>query len=67
MDNNAYASCANSACATTLPGFTLSSGVTITCTGTATTFNCVSTHSSGNKTYTWNSAPAAGSPNLTVS
>src|SRR5207244_2829090 len=67
VDNNAYASCANSACATTLPGFTLSGGVTFTCTGTATTFNCVSTHSSGNKTYTWNSAPAAGSPNLTVS
>jgi len=67
VDNNTYASCADSACTTTLPGFTLSSGVTITCTGTATTFNCVSTHSSGNKTYTWNSAPAAGSPNLTVS
>jgi len=27
----------------------------------------VSTHSSGNHTYTWNSAPAAGQPNLTVS
>ncbi|TMG65235.1 MAG: prepilin-type N-terminal cleavage/methylation domain-containing protein [Chloroflexi bacterium] len=66
-DNNTYASCADSACSTTLPGFTLSQGVTITCTGTATTFNCVSTHSSGNHTYTWNSAPAAGQPNLTVS
>ena len=39
----------------------------ITCTGTATTFNYVSAQTSGNKTYTWNSAPAAGSPNLTVS
>src|SRR5438067_1391780 len=55
-DNNTYASCADSACSTTLPG-----------TGTATTFNCVSTHSSGNHTYTWNSAPAAGQANLTVS
>jgi len=66
VDNNAYASCADSACTTTMPGFTLSAGVTITCTGTATTFNCVSSHTSGNHTYTWNSAPAAGQPNLTV-
>src|SRR5207302_10336530 len=66
-DNNTYASCADSACPTTLPGFPLSQGVTITCTGTATTFNCVSTHRSGHHTDTWNSAPAAGQPNLTVS
>jgi len=67
VDNSTYASCADSACSSTLPGFTLSQGVTITCTGDPTQFNCVASHTSGNKTYTWTSTPAAGQPNLTVS
>jgi prepilin-type N-terminal cleavage/methylation domain-containing protein len=67
VDTNAYASCASAACSTALPGFNLSAGVTITCTAAGNAFTCVSTHGSGNKTYTWNSAPAAGQPNLTVS
>ena len=67
VDTNAYASCTNAACSTSLPGFNLSAGVTITCTAAGNAFTCVGTHSSGNKTYTWNSAPAAGQPNLTVS
>ena len=67
VDTNAYASCVDAACSTSLPGFNLSAGVTITCTAAGNAFTCVGTHSSGNKTYTWNSAPAAGQPNLTVS
>ena len=63
VDNNAYTA---GAC-TTLPGFTLSAGVTCNCALAGTGFTCTSTHSSGNKTYTWTSNPAAGQPNLVVS
>ena len=52
-----------------LPGFTLSSGVTCTTTGGATSFSVTTTHASMSYSTgcSWNSAPAAGSPNLSCS
>jgi type IV pilus assembly protein PilA len=67
VDTNAYASCVDAACSTSLPSFSLSNGVSITCIAAGTTFTCTSTHANGDKTYTWTSAPVAGQPNLTVS
>jgi len=67
VDNNAYAACANAACSTSLPGFNLSAGVTLNCTVNGNAFTCTGNHTSGDKTYTWTSAPGAGQPNLTVS
>jgi len=63
VDNNAYFAGACSA----LPGFNLSAGVACTCALAGTGFTCTSSHTSGDKTYTWTSNPAAGTPNLTVS
>jgi len=50
---------------TTLPGFTKSDGVALTCTGNATDFTITGTHPSApNFQCTYTSNPAAGSPNL---
>jgi type IV pilus assembly protein PilA len=64
VDNNTY----SSNC-TTLPGFVSSSGVTVTCTGTATDFTITTKHASMAFTTgcTWKSAPGAGNPNLSCS
>src|SRR4249920_3576602 len=40
----AYATCSDAACATSLPGFKLSNGVTITLTGATSSFTGTSTH-----------------------
>ncbi len=61
VDQNTY----SSDC-TALPGLVLSSGVTMTCTGSGVSFTITTAHpsmafASG---CTWLSAPAAGSPNL---
>jgi type IV pilus assembly protein PilA len=64
VDNNTY----SSNC-TTLPGLVISSGVVMTCTGTATDFTITTTHPSMAYTTgcTWKSAPGAGVPNLQCS
>jgi len=64
VDNNTY----SSDC-TTLPGFTQSEGVVITCTGDATKFTITTSHPSMAFTTgcTWDSKPASGQPNLTCS
>jgi type IV pilus assembly protein PilA len=50
---------------TTLPGFTKSDGVVLTCTGNATDFTVTGTHPSApNFQCTYTSNPGAGSPNL---
>ena len=50
---------------TTLPGFTKSDGVNLTCTGNATDFTITGTHPGApNFQCTYTSNPAAGSPNL---
>jgi len=63
VDQNTYAS---GAC-TTLPGFTLSDGVTCTTTGTATDFTVDASHASATVSCQWSSAPSSGSPNLVCS
>jgi prepilin-type N-terminal cleavage/methylation domain-containing protein len=63
VDQNQYAS----GDCTTLPGFTLSDGVTCTTTGTATDFTVSTSHASATVSCSWDSAPAAGSPNLVCS
>ncbi|MBI3782097.1 MAG: prepilin-type N-terminal cleavage/methylation domain-containing protein [Deltaproteobacteria bacterium] len=57
--SQAYASCTGSACATSLPGFKLSNGVTITMTGAAQSFTGTSTHGQGTG-KTWNYDSAGG-------
>jgi prepilin-type N-terminal cleavage/methylation domain-containing protein len=50
---------------TTLPGFTKSDGVTLTCTGDAAAFTITATHpGTPNFQCTYSSNPAAGNPNL---
>jgi len=70
VDNNAYSTCADPCSG--LPGFNKSAGNTVSCTAVAgppATFTC--TGSNPNMAFktgcTWNSAPAAGSPNLSCS
>ncbi len=63
VDNNTYAS----GDCTTLPGFTLSEGVTCTTAGGATSFSVSASHPSATKACTWSSAPGAGSPNMVCS
>jgi prepilin-type N-terminal cleavage/methylation domain-containing protein len=59
-ETNAY----SSDC-TTLPGFTKSDGVTLTCTGDAAAFTITATHpGTPNFQCTYSSNPAAGNPNL---
>ncbi len=49
----------------TLPGFTRSDGVTVTCTGDATGFTITTTHPGApNFRCTYTSNPGAGNPNL---
>ncbi len=60
VDNNSYFSGACSG----LPGFTLSSGVVCTTTGTATDFSVNTSHPSATKACVWTSNPGAGSANL---
>jgi type IV pilus assembly protein PilA len=63
VDTNAYATCSDSACVDSLPGFTLSDDVTISCTGTDTSFTCdASSDKAPGYACTWDSA---GTPNLT--
>jgi type IV pilus assembly protein PilA len=64
VDQNSYSSnCSN------LPGLVVSSGVTMTCTGTGTSFTITTKHGSMSLTNgcTWLSQPGAGSPNLSCS
>lgn len=62
VDTNTYATCADAACETSLPGFTLSDTVTISCTGDATEFDCTaSSPNAPGYTCTWDSN---GTPNL---
>jgi prepilin-type N-terminal cleavage/methylation domain-containing protein len=63
VDQNSYAS----GDCTSLPGFTLSDGVTCTTTGTPTDFTVSTSHASATVSCAWDSAPAAGSPNLVCS
>jgi len=51
----------------TLPGFTLSEGVTCSCTGDTLEFTCDTSHGSATISCTWDSTPAAGQPNLACS
>jgi prepilin-type N-terminal cleavage/methylation domain-containing protein len=61
VDNNTYAS----GDCTTLPGFTLSDGVTCTTAGSPTDFSVTGSHSSaGTYSCTWTSNPAAGTANM---
>ncbi len=54
----------SSDCAT-LPGFTRSDGVTMTCTGDATAFTVVTTHPGAPRFQcTYSSSPTPGDPNL---
>jgi type IV pilus assembly protein PilA len=64
VDNNTYSSNCSS-----LPGFTQSDGVVITCNGTATSFTITTSHPSMAYTTgcTWTSNPTAGTPNLVCS
>ena len=51
-----------------LPGFSLSEGVTCTTTGTATSFTVTTSHPSASLTScVWTSNPAAGQPNMVCS
>ncbi len=61
VDNNTY----SSTC-TSMPGLVISSGVTMTCTGTGTSFTITTKHGSMSLTNgcTWTSAPGSGSPNM---
>ncbi len=54
----AYASCTNAACATALPGFALSNGVTISMTASGDSFTGTSKHNNG--PTTWNYDSTAG-------
>ena len=65
VDNNTYAT----GNCTTLPGFTLSGGVTCTTAGGATSFTVTAKHPSASYTTgcTWKSNPTAGTSNLTCS
>jgi prepilin-type N-terminal cleavage/methylation domain-containing protein len=52
-----YASCASAACVTSLPGFKLSNGVTMSMTGATDSFTGTSTHGNGTgRTFSYNSA-----------
>ena len=54
---NAYATCTDAACETSLPGFHLSNGVKIVMTGATSAFTGTSTHPSGtNKVWSFDSA-----------
>jgi len=55
-----------SSTASALPGFVQSEDVTVTLTGTATDFSvtCSSPKGTAGFSCTWDSAPAAGSPNM---
>jgi prepilin-type N-terminal cleavage/methylation domain-containing protein len=62
VDTNTYASCSGSACETSLPGFTLSDDVNLTCTGEANRFECqADSDKAPGYTCTWTSD---GTPNL---
>jgi type IV pilus assembly protein PilA len=65
VDNSSYAT----GDCTTLPGFTLSGGVTCTTAGTATNFTVTASHPSASYATgcTWKSNPTAGSSNLVCS
>lgn len=60
VDKNTYAG----ATPATLPGFVQSADVNVTITPTATTFTVACNSPKGTLTCTWNSAPAAGAPNM---
>ncbi len=62
VDNATYAG----ATAATLPGFVQSADVAVTITGAVTNFTvgCSSTKGTTGYTCNWNSAPAAGNPNM---
>lgn len=53
--NEAYVSCANAACATQLPGFRISEGVTIAFTAVAGGFTGTASHAQGSRTWTYDS------------
>ena len=56
VDNEQYASCADAVCGTTLPGFTLSDGVSITFTAAGSAneeFSGGACHSRGDRLYQW--------------
>jgi len=65
VDNSAYAT----GNCSTLPGFTLSGGVTCTTAGGATSFTVTASHPSASYATgcTWKSNPTAGTSNLTCS
>jgi prepilin-type N-terminal cleavage/methylation domain-containing protein len=63
VDNDAY----YSGTCDGLPGFTLSSGVVCTTTGTATDYTVNTSHPSATKSCVWLSNPSGGSPNLVCS
>ena len=66
VDNEAYATCADAACETDLPGFVLSAGVSLDFAsadsggGTDNEFSGASCHGEGNRDYEWASTGAAG-------
>ena len=66
VDNEAYATCTSSDCATNLPGFVLSDGVSLDFAaadsggGTANEFSGASCHGEGNRNYEWASGGSAG-------
>ena len=63
VDNEKYATCNGSGCATTLPGFVLSDGVSIDLASAGTAnqeFSGASCHSRGDRLYTWASAGSHG-------
>ncbi|HEV7731567.1 MAG TPA: prepilin-type N-terminal cleavage/methylation domain-containing protein [Candidatus Binatia bacterium] len=62
VDTNTYATCADAACEGTLPGFTLSDDVTISCTGDGVAFTCTAqSDKAPGYTCEWQSD---GTPNL---
>jgi prepilin-type N-terminal cleavage/methylation domain-containing protein len=63
VDNNSYAS----GNCDTLPGFTLSEGVTCTTTAAGNAFTVSTSHGQATVSCSWNSAPGAGQPNLVCS
>jgi prepilin-type N-terminal cleavage/methylation domain-containing protein len=59
VDHESYASCSDSTCNTTLPGFGKSDGVTISFTAADTTYSGDSSHSKGDKKFCWSSTTNA--------
>lgn len=65
VDNEQYATCDTSSCASSLPGFVLSDGVSVDyasadVNGTADEFSGAACHSKGDRDYEWASSGASG-------